>query len=654
MKVLIRLFTIVWIVALISACEFEDEEAIDVDQLVAKIAPIANVGSDISTNENTIVTLDGSDSSDSDGSIVEYRWTQSSGSQNVVISNDDQAIATFTAPDVNSDIQLVFELTVTDDDGISSIDYKNVTVLKVNQQPIANAPASLDAIGNELVTMDGSSSIDSDGTIASYAWIQTSGTSVAITNANQSIASFTAPNIDAQLGFQLTVTDNDGSTNSRSLIVNLTKEAPVIVENQAPVANAGSDQTIDEKTLTSLNGNASNDPDGTIVSYSWVQISGGNVAISNANQAVASITGPDVETDTPLTFQLTVTDNEGASSSDTTVLLIQDVLEPNRAPTAVTANNFSVNENAQVTLDGSASNDSDGTISSYSWTQIAGSPVVVINSPTAAVASFTAPEVTESTSLTFNLVVTDNEGANASDTIVVSITDVPVNQAPVISGIPESSVTEDEFYTFTPEASDPEEDTLTFSVSNLPEWASFDTLSGTISGTPVTADIGYYDNITITVSDGELSGSLTEISIDVLAAPVLIPENPLLSEVGGYSISMGTSIDSITDQGTLGISSDTISSVDLEASDTYYISVNILDTDGNNLLESNDDIIGYRVYAGTTSDTLYPVVELVGGPNSVFSISEPFDSGTYYLSIVVFESAGYEGTLSDVIQLNTL
>jgi len=654
MKVLIRLFTIVWIVALISACEFEDEEAIDVDQLVAKIAPIANVGSDISTNENTIVTLDGSDSSDSDGSIVEYRWTQSSGSQNVVISNDDQAIATFTAPDVNSDIQLVFELTVTDDDGISSIDYKNVTVLKVNQQPIANAPASLDATGNELVTMDGSSSIDSDGTIASYAWTQTSGTGVVITNANQPIASFTAPNVDAQLGFQFTVIDNDGAANSRSLIVNTTREAPVIVENQAPVANAGSDQTIDEKTLISLNGNASNDPDGTIVSYSWVQISGGNVAISNANQAVASITGPDVETDTPLTFQLTVTDNEGASSSDTTVLLIQDVPEPNRAPTAVTANNFSANENAQVTLDGSASNDSDGTISSYSWTQIAGSPVVVINSPTAAVASFTAPEVTESTSLTFNLVVTDNEGANASDTIVVSITDVPVNQAPVISGIPESSVTEDEFYTFTPEASDPEEDTLTFSVSNLPEWASFDTLSGTISGTPVTADIGYYDNITITVSDGELSGSLTEISIDVLAAPVLIPENPLLSEVGGYSISMGTSIDSITDQGTLGISSDTISSVDLEASDTYYISVNVLDTDGNNLLESNDDIIGYRVYAGTTSDTLYPVVELVGGPNSVFSISEPFDSGTYYLSIVVFESAGYEGTLSDVIQLNTL
>ena len=71
MKVLIRLFTIIWIFALISACEFEDEEAIDVDQLVAKIAPIANVGSDISTNENTRVTLDGSNSSDSDGSIVE-------------------------------------------------------------------------------------------------------------------------------------------------------------------------------------------------------------------------------------------------------------------------------------------------------------------------------------------------------------------------------------------------------------------------------------------------------------------------------------------------------------------------------------------------------------------------------------------------------
>jgi len=654
MRIFTKAIIIIWISALVSACGGGEGSSTSESQPDTKLAPIANVGSDISTDENTEVTLDGSNSSDSDGSIVEYHWIQASGSEDVVISNADQSIATFSAPNIDADIQLVFELRVTDNDGISSKDYLNVNIQRVNQQPIANVPSSLDATGNELVTISGSGSNDPDGTIASFEWIQTSGASVDITNASQSVASFTAPNLDTQLGFQLTVTDNDGATNAQSLTVSITKEAPVVVENQAPVANAGSDQSIDEKKQISLNGNASNDPDGTIVSYNWSQTSGTSVEITNANQAVASFTGPDVDTDTSFTFQLTVTDNEGATSSDTTTVLIKDVPEPNKAPTAVTASNFSADENTQVTLDASASTDTDGTITSYSWTQTAGSPTVEINTPTAVTASFTAPEVTESTILTFELLVTDNEGASATDTIQISIIDVPVNQAPDISGIPESSVTEDESYSFTPDASDPEDDTLTFSIINLPAWASFDELSGTISGTPVTADIEYYDNIIISVSDGELTVSLAAFSIDVLAAPVLIPENALLSEVEGYSISMGTSLESITDRGSLGIDSDTITITDLDASETYYVSVTILDADGNDLLESNPDIIGYRVYAGTTSDALYPVVELVGGPNSVFAINEQIDAGTYYLSIVVFEEEGYEGTLSDIIQLNIL
>ncbi len=324
------------------------------------------------------------------------------------------------------------------------------------------------------------------------------------------------------------------------------------------------------------------------------------------------------------------------------------------APIANVGADISTDENTLVTLDGSSSTDPDGSIVSYSWTQTAGSPMVAINSPTSAVANLTTPEVIESKTLTFKLVVTDNDGTNATDTLVVTILNVPINQPPTISGVPASSVTEDEFYTFTPEASDPEDDNMTFSVSNLPEWASFDELSGTISGAPVTEDIGFYENIIISVFDGELSISLDEFSIDVLAAPVLIPENLLLSKVEGYSISMGTSLDSMTDRGFLGIDSDTITASDLDAADTYYVSVKIFDADGNDLLESSSDIIGYRVYAGITSNVLSPVVELVGGSNSVFSISEPIENGTYYLSIVVFESTGYEGTLSDIIELNIM
>jgi len=652
MNFLIKFLLVVWVSTLMSAC-YDEERPSTESQPVAKTAPIANVGTDIITDENTTVTLDGSSSTDSDGSIVEYSWKQDSGSHNVAINGDDQPIATFTAPDVDADIQLVFELTVTDNDGISSIDYLNVTILRVNQQPLATIPSNLKVNGDEIVTMDGSGCNDPDGTIVSYAWKQTSGANVVITNANQSIASFTAPNIDAQLGFQLTVTDNDGTTNTQGMTVT-TKHVPLVIENMVPTANAGSDKRIEKMKIVHLNGSASSDPDGTIVSYRWTQISGERVGISNASRSVAYIKAPDVKTDTPLSFKLTIIDNEGASSSDTATILIKIIPEPNLKPTAVTASDFSTNEKTLVTLDGRASNDSDGTIVSYTWTQSAGSPKVVINSPMNAVASFTAPEVWKAKTLIFELVVTDNEGSNATDTLVVTILPVSANHPPTIRGTPASSLIEDEFYNFKPEASDPEDDTLTFSVSNLPDWASFDTLSGTISGTPVTADIGYYDNIIISVFDGEFSISLPEFSIDVLTAPVLIPENPLLSEVESYSISMGTSLDSMTDRGSLSIDSNTITVSDLDAADTYYVSVKIFDADENDLLESSSDIIGYRVYAGTTSDALYPVVELVGAPDSVFAISEPIDSGTYYLSIVVFESTGYEGTLTDIIQLNIL
>jgi len=527
-----------------------------------------------------------------------------------------------------------------------------------NPRPVVKIDTNTDVNGDELVTLDGSGSYDrAEGHIVSYQWKQKSGSPiVTINNADQPIASFTAPDVNTVLVMKLKVTDNGGKTRSKRVLITIKEIVPPPQEpvNQEPIANASSIESTDELSQVGLNGSASSDSDGTIINYSWAQTSGANVTIANSNQASAYFTAPDVNTDAQLTFQLTVTDDKGASSSDSTSVLVKNIPEPNQAPTAVTANNFTVDENTVVTLDGSSSSDSDGTISSYSWFQTAGSPIVAINNPVSSNASFTAPEVTESTNLTFKLMVTDNEGETATDTIMISIQDVPVNQTPIISGIAENSVTEDEYYSFMPEAFDPENDTLTFSVVNLPGWASFDAISGTISGTPIAADIGFYEGITIMVSDGDLSVYLPEFSIDVLAAPVLIPENPLLSEVNSYSISMGTSLDSIIDRGVLGINSDSIVISDLDTADTYYVSIKIFDADGNDLLESSSDIIGYRVYAGTTSDLLYPVAELVGDTSSVFAFNGAVDIGTYYLSIVVFESTGYEGTLSDVLQVNKL
>ena len=71
------------------------------------------------------------------------------------------------------------------------------------------------------------------------------------------------------------------------------------IDNKPPVANAGSDLTVEHKKTVMLKGSSSIDPDGTITSYQWSQISGPQVTINNANTATASFTAPDLSTPPP-------------------------------------------------------------------------------------------------------------------------------------------------------------------------------------------------------------------------------------------------------------------------------------------------------------------------------------------------------------------
>jgi hypothetical protein len=113
---------------------------------------------------------------------------------------------------------------------------------------------------------------------------------------------------------------------------------------------------------------------------------------------------------------------------------------------------------------------------------------------------------------------------------------------PVISGAPRAEVVAGQKYDFTPAASDANGDTLTFTVSNLPDWASFSSSSGQLSGTPPPASVGTYANIQIGVSDGKASVSLPAFSITVLA-PLSISGSPPTQVVAGsrYSFMPTTS-----------------------------------------------------------------------------------------------------------------
>jgi hypothetical protein len=403
--------------------------------------PTANAGAAQTVDENTAVSLPGS-GTDPDGTIASYAWTQTVGPA-ASLSGANTATATFTAPAVTTDTPLVFQLTVTDNDGGTANATVDVTVKNVNQLPTANAGAAQTVDENTAVSLSGSGT-DSDGMIASYAWTQTAGPAVTLSSANTASAGFTAPNVaaDTVLTFQLTVTDNDGGTSSTTTTVTVRNV------NVPPTANAGANQTVNEAVAVNLSG-LGTDTDGTIASYAWIQTAGPAVTLSGANTATANFTAPTVTANTTLTFRLTVTDNNGATGNATTNVTVNNV---NQLPTANAGANQTVNEGVAVTLAGSGS-DPDGTIASYAWTQTVG-PAVTLSGANTATATFTAPTVNANTVLTFQLTVTDNQGGTGSATTNVTVTNL--NQLPAANAGPDQTRDEGSLVTLNGSGTDPD------------------------------------------------------------------------------------------------------------------------------------------------------------------------------------------------------
>ncbi len=101
----------------------------------------------------------------------------------------------------------------------------------------------------------------------------------------------------------------------------------VIGNNIAPVAKAGSDQSVVELSTVTLNGNGSSDSDGQIVGYAWSQTAGPGVNLNNRTTAVANFTAPAVLTSAQLNFSLTVTDNSNATHTDSVMVVIRPTNE---------------------------------------------------------------------------------------------------------------------------------------------------------------------------------------------------------------------------------------------------------------------------------------------------------------------------------------
>jgi hypothetical protein len=118
------------------------------------------------------------------------------------------------------------------------------------------------------------------------------------------------------------------------------------------------------------------------------------------------------------------------------------------------------------------------------------------------------------------IVISVTDGVASASLPAFAMTVAAGVSGPTISGAPDTSVTVGAAYSFTPTATDPSGNTLTFTIANKPAWASFDAATGQLSGTPAAADAGTYAGIVIGASDGSSSASLPAFVITVTAAVV--------------------------------------------------------------------------------------------------------------------------------------
>ncbi len=266
----------------------------------------------------------------------------------------------------------------------------------------------------------------------------------------------------------------------------------------------------------------------------------------------------------------------------------------------------------------------------------------------------------------------------------------PDNRAPSIQGTPTSAVVAGSNYSFSPSAADPDGDTLSFSISNQPSWASFDSTTGQLSGTPSASDVGFYSNILISVSDGEFTASLAAFSINVTmsnSAPSIsgtpssainvgiayaftptatdpdgdnltfsvfalppwasfnasngrISGTPTAGDVGAYGgIRISVSDGSLSDElGPFSITVDAISN----GSVTLNWTAPTENEDGTVLV----DLAGFRIYWGTTPGN-YPNSVTINNASISTYVVDNLAPGTYEFVATSFNTSGVESIFSN-------
>jgi len=367
---------------------------------VDTIPPIANAGPDQDVNENTIVSLDGSASTD-DIRIENFTWVIDDG--NISYLYGEKASYEFTIPG-SYDISL----NITDEGDNWDVDWVTINI-RDSTPPIAVLGARYTADEDTLVIFDGSSSYDNVG-ITNFSWSFNDDGQQHLFGVSPSYK-FENPGL---YNITLTVFDAEGHNSSDYTLV-------TISDVTDPLSIAGEDQLVDEDMWLVLNGTQSSD-NVKIVNFTWT-FDDGTPQIWNGPLVSYMFTTPGV-----YNISLSVSDSANNMGVDSLLVTVKDITPPIANPVIPQA----IDEDLILLLNGSSSQDNVD-ILNFTWSFFDKKSQILFG-PTPSYI-FSNPGVYD-----INLTVFDETGNYASASSLLTVVDTT---APISNAGPDLSVNED-------------------------------------------------------------------------------------------------------------------------------------------------------------------------------------------------------------------
>lgn len=380
---------------------------VSVTAVVINATPLANAGSAQNVVTGTKVTLNASKSSDANNNTLTYKWTVSSKptGSSTTLASGTEAMPSFVA-----DLPGTYAISLIVNDGITDSlpDVVAVTATTVNAAPVANAGVSRNVAINATVVLDGSASSDANRDALTYKWVLFS--KPPLSTATLSSSTVVKPTFVADLGgtYVASLVVGDGKDISALVAVAVTAAAG----NIPPIANAGTNQTLANLSLVTLDASASSDDNRDALTFKWVMLS--KPAGSSATLSSATVVKPTFTADLPGTYVASLIVNDGLVDSTSASVAITS----NATPVAISGADQTAKVAAVITLDGSKSTDANNDTLSYKWVLLSKpiNSIAVLSSSTAAKPTFTVDKPGEYTA-TFSV----NDGLVDSPTIAVKV-----------------------------------------------------------------------------------------------------------------------------------------------------------------------------------------------------------------------------------------